>query len=257
MCLARRIPRGKSLPVAWSTSQLAELAGTTLKTVRHYHKIGLLDEPERAANGYKRYGVNHLVRLLRIRRLVDLGVHLSDIPSVEAAHGKGELILRALDAELAASIERQQRMRRELAAILDNRASIDLPAYFKALADDLPEAQRSLLLAYSSFLTPAAMSALKEQLAAPRSDVGAQFESLPPDAPDDVRWQLAMRLAPEARNQQKDHPFLGDLEASSRRKGAITQSVVVQALVEFYNEAQLDVLRRVHELLSQDDAAGE
>ncbi|WP_030573847.1 helix-turn-helix domain-containing protein [Streptomyces aureocirculatus] len=243
--------------MAWSTSQLAELAGTTLKTVRHYHKIGLLDEPERAANGYKRYGVNHLVRLLRIRRLVDLGVHLSDIPSVEAAHGKGELILRALDAELAASIERQQRMRRELAAILDNRASIDLPAYFKALADDLPEAQRSLLLAYSSFLTPAAMSALKEQLAAPRSDVGAQFESLPPDAPDDVRWQLAMRLAPEARNQQKDHPFLGDLEASSRRKGAITQSVVVQALVEFYNEAQLDVLRRVHELLSQDDAAGE
>ncbi|MEJ8672781.1 hypothetical protein WKI71_43805 [Streptomyces sp. MS1.AVA.1] len=110
-------------------------------------------------------------------------------------------------------------MRRELAAILDNRASIDLPADFKALADDLPEAQRSLLLAYSSFLTPAAMSALKEQLSAPRSDVGAQFESLPADAPDDVRRQLAVRLAPEARKQQRDHPFLGDLEASSAGKG--------------------------------------
>ncbi|MER5218354.1 MerR family transcriptional regulator [Streptomyces sp. NPDC002838] len=242
--------------MAWSTSQLAELAGTTLKTVRHYHEIGLLDEPERASNGYKRYGVKHLVRLLRIRRLVDLGVPLSDIPSAEAADERAEQILRALDAELAASIERQQRMRRELAAILDNRASIDLPADFKTLADDLPEAQRSLLVAYSSILTPSAMSAIEEQLSAPRSDVAAQFEALPADAPEDVRRQLAQRLAPEVRIQQKDHPFLRDLEASSRRGGAITQSVVVQALVEFYNEAQLDVLRRVHALLSEDDAAG-
>jgi DNA-binding transcriptional MerR regulator len=238
--------------VAWSTSQLAELAGTTLKTVRHYHEIGLLDEPERAANGYKRYGVKHLVRLLRIRRLVELGVALSDIPSVETGDERVEQTLRALDAELAASIERQQRMRRELAAILDNRASIDLPTDFKALADDLPEAQRSLLVAYSGILTPSAMSALKEQLSAPRSDVAAEFETLPANAPEDVRGQLAHRLAPEVRKQQKDHPFLRDLEASSRRGRAITQSVVVQALVEFYNEAQLDVLQRVHALLSED-----
>ncbi|MGC9544402.1 MerR family transcriptional regulator [Streptomyces sp. UG1] len=245
------------MPVAWSTSQLAELAGTTLKTVRHYHKIGLLDEPERAANGYKRYGVEHLVRLLRIRRLVDLGVPLSDIPSIEAADGKGEQTLRALDAELAASIERQQRMRRELAAILDRGASIDLPAGFEALPDELPEAQRSLLLVYSSILTPAAMSAIQEQLSAPRSDVAAQFEALPADAPEDVRRQLAQQLAPQARQQQEDHPFLRDLETSSRRERAIAQSVVVQALREFYNEAQLDVLRRIHALLSQNDAVGE
>ncbi|MFJ6852192.1 MerR family transcriptional regulator [Streptomyces sp. NPDC091271] len=242
--------------MAWSTRQLAELAGTTLKTVRHYHEVGLLDEPERAANGYKQYGIKHLVRLLRLRRLVDLGVPLSDIPSVEAADEKGEQILRALDAELAASIERQRRMRRELAAILDNRASIDLPADFKPLALDLPEAQRSFLLAYSSILTPSAMSALQEQLAAPRSDVAEQFDALPADAPEDVRQSLAERLAPEARRQQEDQPFLSDLETSSRREAAITQSVVVHALVEFYNEAQLDILQRVNALLSEDDPAG-
>ncbi|MFF0226219.1 MerR family transcriptional regulator [Streptomyces sp. NPDC004629] len=242
--------------MTWSTSQLAELAGTTLKAVRHYHEIGLLEEPERAANGYKRYDVKHLVRLLRIRRLVDLGLPLSDIPSVEAADERAEQILRVLDAELAASIERQQRMRRELAAILDNRASIDLPADFRTLVDDLPEAQRSLLLAYSSILTPAAMSVLQKQLSAPRSDVAAQFEALPADAPEDVRRRLAQRLAPEVRKQQKDHPILRDLDVSSRLGGAIAQSVVVQALVEFYNEAHLDVLQRVHALLSEDDAAG-
>jgi DNA-binding transcriptional MerR regulator len=242
--------------VAWSTSELAGLAGTTLKTVRHYHKIGLLDEPDRAANGYKQYDIKHLVRLLRIRRLVDLGVPLSDIPSVEAADESSEQILRTLDAELAASIDRQQRMRRELAAIMENRAPIDLSADFSTLADDLPEAQRSLLLAYSSILTPAAMSAIQEQLSAPRSDVAAQFETLPADAPEDLRRQVAQRLAPEVRQQQEDHPFLRDLAASSRREGTITQSVVERALTEFYNEAQLDVLQRVHALLAEDDAAG-
>ncbi|MFJ4843357.1 MerR family transcriptional regulator [Streptomyces sp. NPDC088746] len=247
---------GKGLPVAWSTRQLAELAGTTLKTVRHYHEVGLLDEPERAANGYKRYGIKHLVRLLRLRRLVDLGVPLSDIPSVEAADERGKQILRALDAELAASIERQRRMRGELAAILDDRASIDLPADFEPLARDLPEAQRSFLLAYSSILTPVAMSALQEQLAAPRSDVAEQFDALPADAPEDMRQRIAEGLAPETRQQQEDRPFLSDLEASSRREAEITQSVVVHTLVEFYNEAQLDVLQRVHALLAEDDAAG-
>ncbi|MBE1592289.1 putative MFS family arabinose efflux permease [Nonomuraea angiospora] len=31
--------------LGWSTREVAELAGTTLKTVRHYHDIGLLEEP--------------------------------------------------------------------------------------------------------------------------------------------------------------------------------------------------------------------
>ncbi|WP_344094254.1 MerR family transcriptional regulator, partial [Nocardiopsis composta] len=60
--------------MAWSTRQVAELAGTTVKAVRYYHRIGLLDVPERTANGYKRYEVEHLVRLVQIKRLSDLGV---------------------------------------------------------------------------------------------------------------------------------------------------------------------------------------
>ncbi|MGH9061940.1 MAG: MerR family transcriptional regulator, partial [Acidimicrobiales bacterium] len=63
--------------MAWSTRQLAELAGTSLRTVRHYHDVGLLAEPERRATGYKRYGVAHLVRLLRIKPLTDIGFSLA------------------------------------------------------------------------------------------------------------------------------------------------------------------------------------
>ncbi|MFI7215342.1 DUF3159 domain-containing protein [Micromonospora maritima] len=59
---------------AYPTRELAEIAGTTLKTVRQYHRIGLLEEPERAVNGYKQYGIRHLgrfiARWLRGERLV-------------------------------------------------------------------------------------------------------------------------------------------------------------------------------------------
>ncbi|MFI0510197.1 MerR family transcriptional regulator [Streptomyces sp. WSLK1-5] len=232
---------------------LASDAPRGRKAVRHYHEIGLLDEPERAPNGYKRYGVSHLVRLLRIRRLTDLGVALSDVPSVERGNEKARQILLDLDAELAADIERRQRMRRELAAVLENRAALDMPPDFRTLADDLPETHRSLLLAYSSFLTPEAMAALREQLAVPRGDLDAEFAALDEDAPDEVRQRLAERLVPEVRRQHRDHPGLADLGVSSHRRTAVAESVVGHALVEFHNRAHLDVLRRVHAILAEDD----
>lgn len=241
--------------MGWSTRQLAELAGTTTKTVRHYHEIGLLEEPERASNGYKQYGVSHLVRLLRIRRLTDLGVALADVPSVESGDERARRILRDLDAELAADIERRQQMRRDLAAVMENRAALDMPPDFRTLADDLPEAQRSLLLAYSSILTPGARAALQEQLSGPRGDLDAEFAALDEDAPDEVRQQLAERMVPEVRQQRRDHPCLADLGLSSHRETAVAEAVVVHALLEFHNRAHLDVLQRLHALLSEDDAA--
>ncbi|MFD7420307.1 MerR family transcriptional regulator [Streptomyces californicus] len=239
--------------MTWSTRQVAELAGTTLKTVRHYHKLGLLDEPERSANGYKRYGVKHLVRLMGIRRLVDLGVQLADVPSVQAADGRAEQILRTLDGELARNIERQQRMRREIAAVLDDGASLGLPPEFGAAASDLPQPQQALLVAYSSILTPRAMSVIREQFAAPRDDSATEFEQLTEDATEEERDRLARLLAAEARRQQEAHPFIADLDASSRRDGAVARSVVAQALAEFSNTAQLDVLRRMHALLAAEE----
>ena len=66
--------------MSWSTREIAELAGTSLRAVRHYHDVGLLPEPERRSNGYKQCGVAHLVRLLRIKRLVDLSTRGSAGP---------------------------------------------------------------------------------------------------------------------------------------------------------------------------------
>ncbi|GAA2582030.1 hypothetical protein GCM10010424_29910 [Streptomyces lienomycini] len=44
--------------MAWSTREMAELAGVSLRAVRHCHDIRLLEEPERRSNGYKQYGVS-------------------------------------------------------------------------------------------------------------------------------------------------------------------------------------------------------
>lgn len=237
--------------MAWSTRQLAELAGTTLKTVRHYHKIGLLDEPERSTNGYKKYGVGHLIRLLRIRRLVDLGVPLSDIAVVEESGENAEQKLRALDAELAAGIRRQQRMREELAVILEHRASADVPAGFDALAGEMSGADRSFLLICSRVFGPSQMAALQQLHSIPRSDADEEFDALPVDADEQTRQRLAESFAPELLRHYEEHPSLENPDLVSPGGEAVAVSVVGQGLVELYNTAQLDVLQRLHALLER------
>jgi DNA-binding transcriptional MerR regulator len=59
--------------------ELAELAATTPRAIRHYHQLGLLAEPGRDESGYRRYGPQHLIRLVRIRRLRSVGMPLERI----------------------------------------------------------------------------------------------------------------------------------------------------------------------------------
>lgn len=99
----------------WSTRELAELASTTVNTIRHYHRVGLLDEPERRYNGYKQYEMQHLVTLLRIRRLADLGLPLSQMHDLSAGPEGVAYVLRELHAELQMSIERLQGVRADIA----------------------------------------------------------------------------------------------------------------------------------------------
>lgn len=100
--------------MAWSTREIAELAGTSLRAVRHHHEVGLLPDPARRSNGYKQYGVAHMVRLLRIKRLVDLGFSLTRIAEMGEDDRHPTDALRTLDAELGATIERLARARVEL-----------------------------------------------------------------------------------------------------------------------------------------------
>ncbi|HEX6359157.1 MerR family transcriptional regulator [Actinophytocola sp.] len=60
-------------------SQAAAFAGVTVKTVRHYHQHGLIDEPRRDSSGYRRYGSADLLRLVQARTLAAAGVPLGEV----------------------------------------------------------------------------------------------------------------------------------------------------------------------------------
>ncbi|MFB7587054.1 MerR family transcriptional regulator [Streptomyces sp. NPDC056169] len=59
--------------------QAAAFVGVTIKTVRHYHRLGLVAEPERDGSGYRRYGSAELLRLVQVRTLAGAGVPLAEI----------------------------------------------------------------------------------------------------------------------------------------------------------------------------------
>ncbi|MFJ9343589.1 MerR family transcriptional regulator [Streptomyces sp. NPDC101733] len=59
--------------------QAAAFAGVTVKTVRHYHRLGLVGEPERDGSGYRRYGSSEILRLVQVRTLAGAGVPLAEV----------------------------------------------------------------------------------------------------------------------------------------------------------------------------------
>ena len=62
-------------------AEIAELTGTTVRTVRYYHSLGLLPVPDERA-GWRDYDLSHVARLSRIRWLVQAGVSLETIRRV-------------------------------------------------------------------------------------------------------------------------------------------------------------------------------
>lgn len=86
---------------------LAQLAGTTPRALRHYHQIGLLPEVARDPNGYRRYSAHDLVTVLRIRQLSRSGMPLRTIGRVLGREGQSqEELLAELDRELEEQADR-------------------------------------------------------------------------------------------------------------------------------------------------------
>ncbi|GAA1274468.1 MerR family transcriptional regulator [Saccharothrix xinjiangensis] len=237
--------------MGWSTSQLADLAGTTLRTIRHYHEVGLLAEPERRANGYKSYGVPHLVRVLRVKRLTGLGLSLAQIADLGDADEHPGEALRRLDAELAATIERLRRVRAELALILRQEAPTDLPSDVAATiaGADLSPQDRSFTVVLAQLLAPEALAAYAGVLSGfSRDPAMDEFDDLPADADDGTRRRLAERLRslPYVKEMSATFPRAEDMLVGAPRGEEFTMRAIGKVIVELYNEAQVDVLVRMN-----------
>ncbi|MDI1464009.1 MerR family transcriptional regulator [Catellatospora sp. KI3] len=129
--------------------ELAALVGVTTRTVRHYHHLGLLPEPERTPAGYREYRLRDAVALARVRRLAELGLSLDEIRDVLADDRGRELreVLTELDADLARQQQAITVRRARLAALLAD-GDLDPDA---TVAPDLADALRDLHPAGSAF----------------------------------------------------------------------------------------------------------
>jgi len=233
--------------MAWSTREVADLAGTTVKAVRHYHKLGLLDEPERMSNNYKQYQVAHLIRLLQITRLADLGVPLAQIAAMGNADRDPDAALLVLDAELEQTVERLQRIRGELALILKYRAPAELPPEFSSVSNELSETDRSLIMVYSRVFDDGAMHDMQELVSeVPRTASDDEFDQLTLDSDRETRRRLAADMAPSIVDAFERYPWLNDPAKRATKSTAFSQGTMTAAVRELYNKAQLEVLYRAH-----------
>ncbi len=235
--------------MAWSTRELADLAGTSVRAVRHYHNVGLLQEPRRRANGYKQYGVAHLVRVLRIKRLADLGFTLPQIAELGDADQHPREALRELDAHLARTLDRLQEVRTEVRQILQQAAPTDLPPTLatRVRDTDLSDIDRALLVVLTRVLDLAVVTDFVDTLRGlPPSPAATAFDQLPAHADATTRHELAIRLLPRSRTLRV---MLPRLRSTTDGLSAAATRTVDEALRDLYNPAQFDVLRRVGLLL--------
>lgn len=98
----------------WSIQEVAKLAGTTSRTLRHYDDLGLLVPSRVGSNGYRYYDQAALVRLQRILLLRELGLGLPVIGEVLAGEASEA---HALAGHLGWLRREQDRLARQIASV--------------------------------------------------------------------------------------------------------------------------------------------
>ncbi|WAS91897.1 MerR family transcriptional regulator [Nannocystis poenicansa] len=137
--------------------QAAAFAGVTIKTIRHYHRLGLVDEPRRDGSGYRRYASSDLLRLVQVRTLAEAGVPLSEIGAMLGADPErfaadlADVKRRLTDriADLVARRDMLDRLAGGNRLLLPDRACalLNRAAELGFTPDDLAMARESLVLA--------------------------------------------------------------------------------------------------------------
>lgn len=72
--------------MSWPMAEVCRMSGVTSRTLRHYHRIGLLEPEGTGPGGVRHYGHGQLLRLQRILVMRELGMGLADIARVLDEH---------------------------------------------------------------------------------------------------------------------------------------------------------------------------
>lgn len=112
--------------------QLAERTGVSTKAIRYYEDIGVLPEPERATNGYRRYTPAAADRIQFIQDAQSAGLSLLEIQAILELRDSGEStcghVIDSLEMHLA-EVDRQmedlKRTKARLTAIIERARVLD------------------------------------------------------------------------------------------------------------------------------------
>ncbi|MFD8534161.1 MerR family transcriptional regulator [Streptosporangium canum] len=184
--------------------QAAAFVGVTVKTVRHYHKLGLVKEPERDSSGYRRYGSADLLRLVQVRTLAAAGVPLAEIgPLLDADAAQFAAALADVERQLTERIEELIARRDTLHRLADGD---------RALLGDRAVA---LLERMSGLGFPAEeVAATREGWVLARALVPEGFDDYlthVEHALEDTRFVALIKRATEATSWEPDDPRIAEL----------------------------------------------
>jgi DNA-binding transcriptional MerR regulator len=227
------------MPSQHRIGEVAALLGISTKTIRHYHRVGLLAEPPRTAGGYRLYRTRDLILLLRIRRLQQLGLSLAQIRAVlghpdddpRALGDVLEQLLAMCDEQIRALQARRARIAALLAAQSTNSG---------AALDELVSVQTPELLAWAQAQVSIDLQYLKPTIWTWDARVLSLLESFhwPEGHLQGMREITAQLLQqPEAM-----HHLVGMLERFVALAGEPKDSPQVERLADEYEHSDLRTL---------------
>lgn len=105
----------------WSIQDVARIAGTTSRTLRHYDDIGLLKPSRVGSNGYRYYNGAALLQLQRILLLRGLGLGL---PAISEVFQHETDAVKALSRHLDWLRQEQERLSRQVLSVQHTIATV-------------------------------------------------------------------------------------------------------------------------------------
>ncbi|MFI7550838.1 MerR family transcriptional regulator [Micromonospora sediminimaris] len=198
----------------------AAFAGVTVKTVRHYHRLGLLDEPRRDSSGYRRYTSTDLLRLVQVRTLAEAGVPLAEI---------GELLDADPKRFAAAVVDVERRLTDRITELIARRDTL------RRLADSdralLPDRACTLLDRLTALgFGPDVVASQREALVLARALAPAFFDGLVTQLErrlDDPEYVRLWKRTWDALSWEPDDPRLDEL-AAEMADNLLTERAVMQ-----------------------------
>ena len=112
--------------------EIAERTGLSVKTLRYYEHIGVIDVAERTPAGYRTYEASVIERLRFVRSAQAVGLTLGEIREIVAFRERGQCpcahvlgVLETHAAEVDRRVQELRQLRGELVALADRAKALN------------------------------------------------------------------------------------------------------------------------------------